>query len=689
MSSLISTMAILLANYDERRDYLSNFEPFILDRLKAWPEGQPVRPKTLAESMGAAFTLPSIPINTVTGLRDRARTAGYLTQGKSDGKDYPNREALAAVPEIAPHRTETLAHFNSLTDSVQSYAAEAFEIDWSIEQAETALEGFMEEFGVEMAMARHEGAVGGASRASDEALVVVHSFARRAVERDPAQLQYLEEMVKGSMLTNVIYFQDLGSWSPTLDKLVVFLDTPFVLRVLGIQPDEVTTAALELMHMLAEFKVPIRIFDHTVEEVLGVLEAVKHSLTRARRNEFDSQTVSAIHRESIEHLLQHGWGAGDVQEIISDIDARLQALGVVSQSTPSYTRRLAVDETRFENELEAVGYTQEHQILKDVRSLTAIHRLREGRPCRDLAKAPGIFLTSNWRLVHASDRFFREAGHQSAIPQCISDVSLTTQLWLRKPGEDRHIPRKVLMAESYAALNPSADLWSRYLKKIAKRKIDGGIDDRQVKVLVLSGGAREGLLEVTRGRADRVTDETPLEVLARFEEIARRPAAEEARQATQSLEETQRENEGLRSETKKLREQSREQADRLQSQDRQIGDQYRKLEDLEAWRRQEQNQARQTARRVRQVRRVVGVLLAAAFTGAVVAVGLTDAITEPLLLSMLAVAATLAGVASIGWGFERPPQWTWKTVVAIAVVGGLLGLFYGILLGESPPTNHR
>ena len=72
------------------------------------------------------------------------------------------------------------------------------------------------------------------------------------------------------MLTNVIYFRDLGNWTPTIRNLVVYIDTPFALRALEVAPEEIASGALELVRLLAEFEIPIRIFDHTVEEIIGV-----------------------------------------------------------------------------------------------------------------------------------------------------------------------------------------------------------------------------------------------------------------------------------------------------------------------------------------------------------------------------------------------------------------------------------
>ncbi len=61
------------------------------------------------------------------------------------------------------------------------------------------------------------------------------------------------------MPTNVLYFHDIGSWSPNLLQLTIYLDTTPVVRILG-----------------------VRIFQHTLTEIQGVLDGVMHGPRQAR-----------------------------------------------------------------------------------------------------------------------------------------------------------------------------------------------------------------------------------------------------------------------------------------------------------------------------------------------------------------------------------------------------------------------
>jgi hypothetical protein len=665
MQNLITTMGILLANYDEKRDFLANFEPFVEDRLQFWPAEQPVGPKKLSEALTEAFSFPPIPLNTVTELLLRAKKAGYLKRGH-DGKEYPHLKKLGGVEgNVLGQRSEILAHFAAVNDALRAYAAEKFGLDWSEVVADKALEAFTTEFGIEMAEARQAGRLDkGRNLDRREMLSVVHGFARHCLHRDAINFSYLEEMVRGSMLTSVLYFKDLGTWTPTIEHLIVFLDTPIALRLLGLAPEELRLGAEELMGMLDERKVPVRVFEHTVSEMLGVLEGVRANLERARQQQLDLSTLTNLNREVIEHLMHEGWGPGEVQEVMGDIDARLAQVGIAIEPTPPYTRALSVDDGRFEQILLNKSFTKA-QVTMDIKSITAVHRLRKGEAVRSLTRAGAIFVTPNPGLARASSYFFREQGLQSLIGQCMVDISLTTRLWLAKPAVSKEAPRKILIAECYAALNPSHAVWKKYLEKIAARRKAGDVTDEQVKTLVFSSAAQEGLFEIARNDPNLVTEQTPQEVIDRYEEAIRSPIEIDALRAEKELEAKRAENE-------ELRDRERSDAKDREQQQAELLVQRKRLDEFE--RRQRDEEDRQH-RRSRLRRCVLGLVGAALALGSGVAILVSEVVSGSLGFAIVVFVALLVSLVSVGWGWRKPLRWSNSAIIWI---GAFFAFFIAI-----------
>jgi hypothetical protein len=673
VDSIITTMAMVLANWDERRDYLANFEPFVLFCLKDWGLADPVESQRLAETIASEFHLPPIPINTVTSLRERALRDGYLRRARNR-KLYVNPSMLDEVPDLRAARTEALAAFNAVSDALRRYAKSRHRIRWSEADAEDAIEEFLEEFSVEMAMAKRGSESDRRSRADDEtALTVVYGFARRVLERDPGMFNNLETIVRGSMLTNVIYFRDLGSWTPSVGRLTIFLDTALVMRLLGLATDELVAAACEMTRLAGDFGCPIQVLDHTVNEVVGVLNGVQRGLRKVREGSIDLADLSWQAREVIDHLLRRDWRPGDVQQVIADLDRRLADAGIQIAMMPPDGRGLGLGTNRLEHELRRLRWRTDRQVTCDVQSLVAMHRLRRGRPCRELGDTPALFVTSNEQLVLASQWFFESEGHRSPVPHAMTDVSLTTQLWLRRSTATPVIARKFLIAESFAALNPSSELWERFLDRVARARDDDRLDDRQVKALIFSIEGREGLLEVTHGRPDAVDAQTPSEVLARYEEAIREPVEAEVEQTSRALKRT-------REDKDEIDRYAEEQARRIAAHKRTIRERERRIAALEE---RDERRRRAVCRRRRRAAGVAGATVCVAAVGAAALLaGTTDAASVAVLVTL--VAALVA--ALLAWAWEGGFRLGWLIFAGIVLALGLPMGIYAALRGDPSAT---
>jgi hypothetical protein len=664
-------MAILLANYDADRDYLSNFDPFVADRLKEWPPEVHVGSKALCSALSRAYNLPRIPINTVTQLRERAFRSGYLRRDAAR-RFYPNSDALAGVESLAEKEIVFLEHFERLTREIRSYATEVHGLSWDPAEAEEALEGFAHTFSVELAMARRTGGFDEipVERRREE-LTVMHGFARKALAEDRRCLDYLEEVVQASMLTNVVYLQDLGTWKPDLADLVVYFDTTVAFRALALTDEEFSEAAREMIELLGEFEVPVRVFEHTFDEMRGVLLGVRECLRDQRRERTNLDRVPRQSFEVLSYAQRAGWGPADAEEFAIELEARLASLCVAVAAPPRPAPRLRLDERRLDHLLAAQRFT-ERQRSRDIESLAAIDVLRHGRSVSDLGKARAIFITSNETLVKTAGQWFAEQGRAGGVPQCVTETSFTTQLWLRRPAGRPDVALKFLAAGSHAALTPSPQLWEQYLDRIAQRRERAEITERQVKALVFSAEAKQSLAEVAQGEPERVNDDAIGEVLARHQAL---PAefARRLESAGADIRLLRDENRSMREEIAERERRLLEQTDQLAIQNRELAMLHSKLEALIVS--DERRNARE--RRValsRQIARralafMIAVLLVAVFTGSLLAN------LGAWLPGLVGITVGCTAIAAAVAGFSR--DWRW-TVCAVVLAGALLpALLFG------------
>jgi hypothetical protein len=160
-------------------------------------------------------------------------------------------------------------------------------------------------------------------------------------------------------------------------------------------------------------------------------------------------------------------------------------------------------------------------MVKDLDSLAAIYRLRGGEARRHVESAGALLVTTNTTLAHVSRLFFTELFGRRSVPICMSDYSLASIVWLMNPSQASDLPRRQIVAISYAALNPPEDVWRKYLTEIRRLQERGELSEEQVGLLLFSPDARLELMNATDGDADALATGTIAEVLRRAERAAR------------------------------------------------------------------------------------------------------------------------------------------------------------------------
>jgi len=168
---------------------------------------------------------------------------------------------------------------------------------------------------------------------------------------------------------------------------------------------------------------------------------------------------------------------------------------------------------------------KDYTIYQDVRSISAICKLRKGhRPTR-LQSANHVFVTTNSSLAYASRLFELEEADCTYffIPAVLTDMFVGTLVWIHSPSKVSINDRR-LIANCYAALQPSKALLKRLVDAADHLRDGGEITDEEVTLLKESRVARNLLQRETLGDPNRFTDKTPVMVL---EEIRARIRREE------------------------------------------------------------------------------------------------------------------------------------------------------------------
>ena len=236
--------------------------------------------------------------------------------------------------------------------------------------------------------------------------------------------------------------------------------------------------------------------------------------------------MKGVHvNEIVTTALSRGWGRTQLELKASSLESELRKLEMSIRDAPDYRARTTLDESEMEKVLQSVvGYFRPETRLYDVKSLAAIWQLRDARAQRHLESARAIFVTSNTKLVRASAQFFEESPNGFDVPVATLDFHLGTVAWLKKPMSVPDLPKRQLVADCIATLEPGRLLWERFLKVVDQLRDNGEVTEEDYAVLRYTVSARRALMEETLGDEDALTLGSVAEILRRAREAMNREA---------------------------------------------------------------------------------------------------------------------------------------------------------------------
>ena len=564
--SALTSLAILKVNHDQNRDYIANFVPFVAQVIRDAPQDE-VSLSEVQRGVSSTFAL-KIPQGALNTILHRASKLGYVD--KRRGIYCRNAEKLAEL-ELGPVRARVLREEHSLIRQLAEFATAGYDVNWSPGDAEAALLSFLSTRGTAILTAALDGAAIDAPPPVDHSGLIVNAFVADASERNPDAFDFLVTLVKGSMLADVLYLPGTFEGAHRqFAKTEFFLDTGFVLRAIGFSTKEAREPASELIALLQKQNVRLRMFEHSRDEALAIMDYGARALSPGSQLPLSPPA---------EFLRSEGWQSSDVEEFIAKVPLKLSALGVEVVAKPGYVRRLGMDEAGLEQALKVALPDQRPEARRrDVDSIAAIVRLRKGRSTHGLENCGAVLVTTNGTLVHAGTEFFREQTPGKSVSPVVHAHDLTWIAWLKLPTAAPDLPRLQIIADSFAALNPSDELWSKYTKQIAQLKEKGEVSTDEFHVLRYSIEARRALLAqtlgdpnvFTEGSVPSILDKAREEITAELRRELDRERASSAERGQIDKETIEAEQAARQAENEKRLELEREAAERGRAQEEKI-----------------------------------------------------------------------------------------------------------------------
>lgn len=486
----LTSLAMLKVDLDQQhRNYVDYLSPFVVDVLNA-DRPEIISDGTVADKLLGRFGL-KVPTKAVQHVLRRMQKKGYLAL--EDGVFVLTPTLPTSTLDRS--RSQAKLHIESVISGLIE-EARSYGLTWSEDEATRAVTAFLGMFTVDCLRTYvFNTALPVVPEKKSVEMYIVSKFITKAQARADAAFESFIVLVKGLMYSNALLCPDLESLEKKFQDLTFYLDTPLLLNLIGLQGKDARRSADELVGLLKKLKGSLAAFSHTISETQQVLGAAAANFNNPRAN-----------GRVIEEARRSGIQLSDLILARDTVDERLGRMGVLTKRTPEYTAEYQIDEQEFQEALtEEVYYKGESALLNDINSVRGIYALRKGRQPVRLEDAGAVFVTTNQGFAKAAFHAGRNHNSTREVSSVITAYSLANIAWLKSPLEAPALPLNETMALCYAALEPSHDLFKKYVQEMDRLLDSGQISARDHEILRLSPSAREELMELTLGDEHALT----------------------------------------------------------------------------------------------------------------------------------------------------------------------------------------
>ena len=527
-TATLTSLAILKVNLDEGRDYLEYLRPFILQVLVDHKPA-PITDRVVTSYIFKQFGL-DIPERAVEIVLKRISKSGLLK--KEHGKYWINGDL--PDPQITTKKSEANRHIDAIVQGLQQFSKDTAKAISDPDKAVFAICAFLAEFDITCLRAYLRGtAIPQLEESHQIDIVLVSKYIQYLQQTDPERFSSFLVLVQGHMLANALLCPDLENAPQTYNAVTFYFDTPLLIHRLGLEGKAKKDAMCELLDLLSQLGGKVSVFSHSREELQTVLDGVA--------NYVDSPDGRG---PIVDEAKKRGTTKSDLLLIAGSIDDRLREAGIDVEDTPHYIKAFQIDETVFGDILgDEIWYRNPRAAQYDTNSVRSIYALRSNKLALSIEKARAVLVTSNNKFAKAAWEYGQQHESSKDVSSVITSFSLANMAWLKAPVRNPKIPTTQLLAFSYAALEPSAELLSKYLKEIDKLEDQGTINERDHQLL-RSSPAYDELMDLTLGEDSALTEKTIEQTL---EHVVNEIEKEESEKLTKERREHQRTQDELNS----------------------------------------------------------------------------------------------------------------------------------------------
>ncbi len=457
MNKTLVTTALFSALFENYgHDYLDLIMPFAKYIMETeYKINDEITTAEICNHLSEDFYLSNFPRNVAHSILVRLQHKKYIK--KVNKKFYLIASFAKERDEFISSRSAVSNSLTTIITKINAYINQELNTKYNILETEKLFENFLSKYGYDVYI--NKLIYTRIPPNKEDVFYTIGKYIQKCSEEKYSDdFNNIMNLIQGYMLADAVYLQINRKNKSHLRELSVFIDGPLLLRVLKLKSDIENQSTSELIKLMNKFSVKMFIFEHTRDEVIDILTGYSYNL-------------HSLNYNTIEYFNSNNFSKAQVEMYINEIDSKIRRLGIQIVSRPVFDERYMIDEENLTRQL--VGHLPNHTnpdskaVDRDILSVRSINILRKGQNHQSIEDCKYIFLTSYGFLKFAVDSIRKDSNNRIIGP-IITDLELTTILWIKDSSVNLELPKLKLMEISLAAIKPSDDVLELTTKFVAE-----------------------------------------------------------------------------------------------------------------------------------------------------------------------------------------------------------------------------
>ncbi|WP_099468016.1 hypothetical protein [Konateibacter massiliensis] len=465
------------------QDYLSTFLPFIAT-LVIKKEYEFIDLGIIVQDFKEEYGI-SVPRAPMQSILSKAVSTGLIIHSQ-DGRFLPVVSEMQKISFLSG-QSESNNQIQIILSGFIEFVLNKHNITIDQSEAVDIFINFLDEYSPQAVSSREYDSANNEKFLSNKNLYLMGEFIQSTISTNFLLFETIRKLSMSYLITTALTFDEpVETRTKELSGLTIYLDTPIVLRLLGLQTEELQLAYKE---MFDNFKLTINptlmIFQHTLDEISGIISDCANWIDNAAYNPIYANPA-------LLNFVKKKFSKTQVELYKSTLEGKLLDIGIEIDNNEYYqilNKSSQIDIIKLEKKL-VDAYTQnnpQYDVIRnknsidyDIRSVENIIKLWGTKSSKSYSRLGYLFITNNSTLAYVSRKFTSEYwwdGKNHKAP-CITDYYLGTMVWLSTPANKiESVSKLKLIADCSVATTLSREVMEKFSNELKKLQNEKGIEN--------------------------------------------------------------------------------------------------------------------------------------------------------------------------------------------------------------------